>query len=372
LAVFSFSFLLAEGTANTHQIATPAQTPSVREEVPQFRVDPIWEKLPNKWILGQVSGVCVDATDHVWVLHRPSTATPETGRVAAPPVLEFDSDGNLMQAWGGPAKRYEWPTAEHGIFVDYKGYVWITGSGTDPGAGNDQILKFDKHGTFILQIGHQGQSRGNTDRRNLRGPAAVSVDQKTNEVFVADGFFNRRVIAFDADTGAFKKMWGAFGNVPTDSPVSMISRTGNAPEYPEKLGPPQFSNVHCLKLSNDGFVYVCDKANERIQVFTTSGRYVGQLLRISANSVAFSRDSQQRFLYVADRSQSQVSIYNRRTLTYLGAFGGPGEAPGQFSRVHDLSVDSKANIYTAEESDSPSNRRVQKFILERMSLTSAQ
>jgi DNA-binding beta-propeller fold protein YncE len=374
LAVFSFSLLLAAGTANTHETARSAQTPSGLEEIPHFRVDPRWEKIPTKWVLGQVSGIDVDATDHVWVLHRPSTAKPETGRVVAPPVLEFDSDGNLMQAWGGPDKRYEWPTAEHGIFVDYRGFIWITGSGTDPDAGNDQILKFDQNGTFILQIGHKRQSKGNTDRNNLGGPAAVSVDQKTNEVFVADGFFNRRVIVFDGDTGAFKKMWGAFGSVPKDSPGPVVSDGGNITrEHLEEPGPAQFSNVHCLKLSNDGLVYVCDKGNERIQVFTTSGKYVTQLVATSANSVAFSRDSQERFLYIADRSRSQVLIYNRRTLTYLGALGGgPGEAPGQFSRVHDLSVDSKGNIFTAEESDSSSNRRVQKFVLERMSLGAEQ
>jgi DNA-binding beta-propeller fold protein YncE len=369
VAVFILSPTVAV-TAN--QVPKPAARS--RQSVPMFRVDPTWEKLPRKWVLGQVSAVCVDADNHIWVLHRPSTAKLESGRAAAPPVLEFDSEGSLMQAWGGPGKGYEWPNAEHGLFVDYHGYVWITGSGTDANAGNDQILKFAKDGTFILQIGHQGQGKGNTDRNNMEGPAAVSVYPKTGEVLVADGFFNRRVIVFDADTGAFKRMWGAFGNVPTDPPASTasdgeIDRAASAAAEDSKgPGPPQFSNVHCLKMSNDGLVYVCDKGNRRVQVFTTSGKYLEQAVGVSANSVAFSSDSRQKFMYVADRNTSQVLIFDRRTLGAIGAFGdGPGEAPGQFSRVHDLAVDSNGNIYTAEESDSPSNRRVQKFFLEKMS-----
>jgi DNA-binding beta-propeller fold protein YncE len=356
-------------TATANHVAKSA-APSI-QKIPKFRVDPTWEKLPANWVLGQVSAVSVDADNHVWVLHRPSTAKPEPGRAVAPPVLEFDSEGNLMQSWGGPGKGYEWPNAEHGLFVDYHGYVWITGSGTDPNAGNDQILKFTKDGTFVLQIGHKGQGKGNTDRNNMEGPAAVSVYPKTNEVLVADGFFNRRVIVFDADTGAFKRMWGAFGNVPSDIPISMTSdrRSDGAASIAAKENqvPQQFSNVHCLKIANDGLVYVCDKGNARIQVFSTSGTYLRQAVFVSANSVAFSSDRHQEFMYVGDRNKPQVLIYYRRTLTSIAAFGGPGEAPGQFSRVHDLTVDSKGNIYTAEESETPSNRRVQKFVLEKIS-----
>ena len=371
VAVFFLSPSFA-ATAAANQVAKPAAPSS--QVVPRFRVDPTWEKLPSKWLLGQVSTVFVDADNHVWVLHRPSTAKLESGRVAAPPVLEFDSQGSLIQAWGGPGKGYEWPNAEHGLFVDYHGYVWITGSGTDPNAGNDQILKFAKDGTFVLQIGHQGQGRGNTDQNNMEGPAAVSVYRKTGEVLVADGFFNRRVVVFDADTGRFKRMWGAFGNVPTDPPASMASdpaidtaASAGAGDNKEP-GSPQFSNVHCLKISNDGLVYVCDKGNSRIQVFTISGKYLKQAVAVSANSVAFSSDSRQEFMYVADRNKPQVLIFDRQTLSVIGALGdGPGEAPGQFSRVHDVAVDSEGNIYTAEESDSPANRRVQKFLLEKTS-----
>jgi DNA-binding beta-propeller fold protein YncE len=319
-------------------------------------------------------------------------------------VVEFDADGNFIQAWGGRGEGYEWPApeAEHGIFVDYKGYVWIGGNGTDPTpTGNDQILKFTKDGKFVMQIGHYGQSKGNTDQNNMSGPADMSVYPKTNEVFVADGFFNRRVIVFDADTGAFKRMWGAFGNVPTDHPKSFrpyLGSQGAVPIVPQDIegpGPPQFDNLHCLRVSNDGLVYVCDKANRRIQVFTIEGKYLTQVfisrgklppstltgmaygkprreiddeLRqslTSASSVAFSPDPQQRFMYVADRRRGQVLIYDRKTLEYLGAFGdGPGTAPGELYQLHSIAVDSKGNVYTLEEIP---NNRVQKWVLKGMS-----
>jgi hypothetical protein len=378
-------------------IVKPLAAQTQSRELPEFQVDASWEKLPSKWTLGEVGGVCVDKQDHIWALHRSDEVKSESGRAAAPPVLEFDSNGNLIRSWGGPGHGYEWPGAEHGIFVDYKGFVWITGSGTDPAAGNDQIVKFTSEGKFVMQIGHKGQGKGNTDRNNLGGPAALSVYPKTDEVFIADGFFNRRVIVFDANTGAFKRMWGAFGNVPSDRPTSEVRYRGTygvvpiAPQDEEGPGPPQFSNVHCVRVSNDGLVYVCDKANRRIQVFTIEGKYLTQVFvsrstlppstltgtafgrprreiadvlaqsPTSANSVAFSPDPDQKFMYVADRRRSQVLIYDRKTLEYLGAFGGgPGEAPGQLSVVHDIAVDSRGNVYTAE-SDSPSNKRVQKF-----------
>lgn len=385
-------------------------------KVPTFQVDPYWPKLPGTWVLGEVSGINVDAQDHIWVLHRQVGIKHEQGHIVPPPVLEFDAAGNFIQGWGGPGEGYEWPWGgEHGISVDYKGYVWIAGSGIIREAGNNQILKFTKTGKFVMQIGRSGKSNGNTDRDHLNGPASVDVYPKTNEAFVADGFFNRRVIVFDADTGAFKRMWGAFGNVPTDPPPSVVAKgsqggtvivqadqgaTVPAAQEDEGLGPPQFNNVHSVRVSNDGLVYVSDKANRRIQVFTVEGKYVtqvfisrgkippstlpgmlfGKLRRdiadayaqfpTSVNCTAFSPDPQQQFLYVSDRRRGQVLIYDRRTLEILGALGdGQGSAPGQFSTIHDVAVDSKGNIYTSE-SEVPGNNRVQKFVLKGMSLAS--
>ena len=175
-----------------------------------------------KWDLGEVTSIAIDAQDHAWVLHRPTTVYPHQKGRAAPPVLEFDANGNFVQAWGGPGEGYEWPVSEHGIYVDHRNFVWITGNVGD----DDMILKFTKEGKFVLQIGKRGQSKGNTDTRNVHRASDVVVNPKTNEVFVADGYGNRRVIVFDGDTGAFKRMWGAYGNVATDPPARRRGRLG--------------------------------------------------------------------------------------------------------------------------------------------------
>ena len=184
-------------------------TRSAASERPVFQVDPAWPKIPNGWALGQVSSAAADANDHIWLLHR--SRVVRAGQKTGPPVMEFDAAGNYIQGWGGPGDGYEWPGSEHGIFVDYKGFVWIGGNGED-----DQILKFTKAGKFVMQIGRGGQKKTNADTRNLWKPADVFVHPKTDELFVADGYGNRRIIVFDAGTGAFKRMWGAFGNVPLD------------------------------------------------------------------------------------------------------------------------------------------------------------
>ena len=203
---------------------TAAQArPTAAREFPMFQVDPAWPTIPNNWQLGQVASVSIDAQDHVWVLQRPGTLSPEEKSRAAPPLLEFDASGAFIQAWGGPGPGYEWPSSEHGVYVDPKGFVWIGGNG----AKDSHVLKFTRAGTFVMQIGLAGQSKGNADTQNLNQPADTFVYGKTNELFVADGYGNRRVIVFDADTDKFKRMWGAFGNVPTDaSPKPCASRCG--------------------------------------------------------------------------------------------------------------------------------------------------
>ena len=324
---------------------------------PKYEIDPFWPKpLPNNWMLGQVGGTFVDSHDHLWITTRPrslddhdkyASADPPKADCCAPPppVLEFDPAGNVVQGWGGPSPQYEWPDTEHGIFVDYKENVWISGNGMK----DTNILKFTRNGKFLLQIGHHGKSGGNNDTENFNRPAGIVVYPKTNEVFVADGYNNRRVIVFDADTGAFKRQWGAYGNKPDD----------NAPRTRvyEGQGSPQFNLLHGIRISNDGLVYVADRVNSRIQVFTPEGKFVkeGYIERKTSSNegtafdVAFSPDKQQQFIYVPDGSNKKVQILNRDTLEVMGFFGGHGgHGIGEFFHVHSIASDSKGNLYLGE------------------------
>jgi hypothetical protein len=348
---------------------------SSAREVPVFRVDPAWPRIPNNWQFGQVASVSIDAQDHVWVLQRPGTLGPEEKARAAPPVLEFDAAGTFVQAWGGPGHEYEWPNSEHGVYVDPTGFVWVGGNGDK----DHQVLKFTRAGKFVMQIGRAGQSKGNADTRNLNQPADTFVHAKTNELFVADGYGNRRVIVFDATTGAFKRMWGAFGNPPTDAPPN--------PALPDAdvRGAPQFVQpVHAARVSNDGLVYVSDRGGKRVQVFRLDGTYVTQVFigrectapdcgnGTTAASTAFSADAGQRFLFVGNRSQAKVMVLDRRSLETLDTFGQWGSAPGQFGTLHHMASDSKGNLYVTEVTPlKPENRRVQKFIFMGMSSATA-
>jgi len=352
--------LIGRGQPAEEILAAQSATPA--NQFPRFRVDPAWPKIPNNWQLGQVSSVSVDSQDHVWVLQRPSTVTAQEKPRAAPPLLEFDSAGTFIQAWGGPGQGYEWPTSEHGVFVDAKGFVWIGGNGT----GDHQILKFTKAGRFVMQIGRAGQSKGNADTQNLNQPADTFFYGPTNELIVADGYGNRRVIVFDADTGRFKRMWGAFGNVPTDDAPNPA-----LPDADEK-GAPQFVQpVHAARVSNDGLVYVSDRGGKRVQVFTIDGKYVNQVFidrycevphcgnGQTVASTAFSHDPEQRFLYVASRSPARVWVLDRKTLEPLDSFGRNGVAPGEFYVMHHMNVDAKGNLYVTEVQD---GKRIQKFV----------
>ena len=347
-----------------------------REGVPTFRVDPFWPEMPdNNWILSEVPGVAVDERDHVWLLQRPRLLTEEETYAAttppkaeccapAPPVLEFDADGRHIQGWGGPGPGYEWPENEHGITIDHTGSVWITGNGKN----DHQILKFTKAGKFLLQIGRSGQSKGSNDTENFNRPAGVQVYAKTNELFVSDGYVNRRVIVFDAATGAYKRHWGAYGNRPDDrAPRTIVS---------EGRGPAQFNISHAIRVSNDGLVYVADRVNKRVQVFKIDGTFVSEVFvgresrvdRGVPDGLALSPDPRQQFLYVADTANSRVWIYNRQTLQPLGHFGRRGRYAGQWMMLHGIAVDSKGNIYTGE---GIVGRRAQKFIFTGLSPVSA-
>ena len=255
-------------------------------DAPKFQVDPAWPKpLPNNWIMGQAAGVAVDAQDHVWVVQRPKTLTDDEKAaslspprtkccVAAPPVMEFDQEGNLIKAWGGKGEGFDWPDNEHGIYIDQKGFVWLAGNGERDG----QILKFTRDGKFVMQIGKQGNQTDSQDTTRLGKPANMTVDATANEIYVADGYFNHRVIVFDSETGAFKRQWGAYGKPSTD--VKMPAYDPSAPPSP------QFGNpVHCVRIASDGLVYVCDRMNDRIQVFRKDGTFVKEMF-VEKNTLA--------------------------------------------------------------------------------------
>jgi hypothetical protein len=339
---------------------------------PAFEVDPLWPKpLPNHWLLGATIGVWVDEQDHVWIIHRSSATLnanergaevdPPTGECCrgAPPVLVFDQAGNLVRHWGGPGQGYEWPQSNHGIFVDYKGNVWIGGNGEK----DAHVLKFTKDGKFLMQVGHLGNNKGSNDLENFGRVAKIFVDAKTNEAFIADGYGNRRVAVIDADTGKMKRYWGAYGNRPQDGPL--------APFNPDAPPSQQFRNpVHCSDVSNDGFVYVCDRQANRMQVFTKEGKFVKEqwyarrsLSEGSVWDVAFSRDPEQRYIFMADGRNQKVRILLRETLEELTNFGDGGRQPGQFFGVHSIATDSKGNLYTTETYE---GKRLQKFVYKGM------
>jgi DNA-binding beta-propeller fold protein YncE len=347
-----------------------AQQPSTLK-VPMFQVDAAWPSLPNNWVLGEVTSISVDRKDHIWVLHVPQSI-PEAQRAnAAPPVLEFDAAGKLLASWGGPGDGYEWVGREHGIFVDDKDFVWIGGRAgwpkpTAAGNSDDMILKFTTTGKFVMQIGRRGQGKGNTDTENVRQPTDVFVDTRAKEVYAADGYGNKRVIVFDSETGKFKRMWGAFGNPP---PATMAANAAAPQPQTTPDGPPEFGLPHSVKVSTDGVVYLADRINNRIQLFTTAGKYLRQVRLASINNVtpvpagfAFSPDKKQQYLYVVDSGAMQIVIYDREKMVEIGRVGVRGKNQGEFDIIHHMAADSKGNLYGAEIVN---NRRAQRFVLQK-------
>jgi DNA-binding beta-propeller fold protein YncE len=361
--------------------AAAAQAKS-NAQAPRFEVDPMWPKpLPNHWLLGSTIGVWVDAKDQVWIIHRSSATLDATERGAesnppvaecckgAPPVLVFDAAGNLAKHWGGPGTGFEWPSSNHGIFVDHKNQVWIGGNGP----GDSQVLKFTIDGKFLAQYGKANARRvggdggqkptfqgGSNDPDNFGRVAKIFVDPKTNEAYLADGYLNKRVAVLDGDSGKMKRYWGAFGNKPDDA--------NPGPYKPDAPSAQQFRNpVHCADVSSaDGNVYVCDRVNNRIQVFTKEGKFIKEqtyakntLAAGAVWDIAFSRDPQQRFMYIADGQNARVYIVERESLQLLTSFGDGGRQPGQFFGVHSIATDSKGNIYTTETYE---GKRLQKFV----------
>jgi hypothetical protein len=316
--------------------------------VPMFEVDPSWPKVPAKWKLGDVSSIAIDPQGNAWVLHRPRTLKPDQAAMAAPPIIVFDPAGNFIKAWGGAGSGYEWVEREHGIHIDYKGFVWLGGNNCPglklPGlkpVADDQLLKFTPDGKFVMQIGSSNQSKGNADTKNVHRAADVWVHPQTNEAFVADGYGNHRVIIFDADTGAFKRLWGAFANKPVDDDHC---EDVPKPTFADAAGPQNFSIVHAIRVAKDGTVYVADRENRRVQMFTNDGKFVKQLVKTStpfARNLALSPDSQQQFLYVGDGKE--ISIVDRKTFEIVGNIQGPGMLGGG----HQIATDAQGNVYVA-------------------------
>jgi len=343
------AYLAALGCQRPAEVERTAQATSVPTAlVPTFRVDPNWPQVPAEWRLGEISSIAIDAHDNAWLLHRPWTLPPEEAHMAASYVLGFDNEGNFLDAWGGPGAGYEWPQREHGIHIDHLGFVWLGGhhcpERNDPGlkpVWDDQLLKFTLEGAFVMQLGHSNSSRGNADKENLHEPADAVVYPPTNELFVADGYGNHRVAVFDADTGAFKRMWGAFGNVPEDDDHCPHITLDAVPEGP---GPSQFGVVHAIRVSNDGIVYVADRENRRVQVFTLDGQYLDQIVWEDApfaRNVALSPDPEQRFLYVG--GGNGIRVFDRNTLAFLTTI----EGEAVIEVTHHIETDSQGNLYVA-------------------------
>jgi DNA-binding beta-propeller fold protein YncE len=349
-------------------LQSPANRPADGEQggqVPLFEPDPLWtQALPNKWVSGAVGGVAVDRHDNLWVFHRPATI-PDGEKAAsfnppraeccipAPSVLQFDASGAFVQAWGGPGAGYEWFTTEHGIFVDQQDNVWLSGSAKE----DNQILKFTSTGKFLMQIGKKGQNKGSQDKMNVGGPAALWIHPKTNELFVADGYFNHRLIVFDAATGAYKRHWGAYGKPPDDS-FKFAPRA----ELIQGPPPPQFNNpVHGVIVTNDDLVYVADRTNNRFQVFRLDGTFIKEVFMTrntlqnegTVHNFAVSQDPEQRFLYVVDGSNKAIRVLDRQTLTTVSSIGGHGgHNAREFFHAHSLAgADSKGNLYIGEVND---------------------
>ena len=334
----------------------------IAADAPKFELDKSWPKIPANMKLGDASSIAIDAKDNVWVLHRPRTLQGDNAKMAAPAIMIFDNAGNYLRSWGGEGSGFEWPQREHGIHIDHKGFVWVGGNncvGRDlPGlkpVSDDQLLKFTPDGKFVMQIGRATHSKGNADTVNMQQPADVWVHRKSNEAFVADGYGNHRVVVFDADSGKFKRMWGAFGNKPLDNfgcpPPSLKA-------VPDGPGPDQLSIAHAIRVADDGLVYVADRENRRVQMFTHEGKFLKQYIRHNApfaRNVALSPDAEQKYLYVG--GGLDIVILDRKTLELVDVIGGGGLLGGG----HQIATDSKGNIYVAQ-----TNRGLQKLVYKGM------
>ena len=353
-------------------VETGGEATAQAPQAPTFEVDPFWpQPLGNEWILGNVIGVEIDERDHVFIVHRASGdgifgQNTEIGlksgvsiaSTPAPPIIEFDPAGNVVNAWGGPVEGapYTWPSSNHGIEIDHHGNIWIGGNGR----GDSHILKFTRDGKFIEQLGTPGIAQPDSnDTSRFSRVAEVSVVAETNEAFVSDGYGNKRIAVLDATTNEFKRYWGAYGNKPEDAEERYRYAPGKA--NPQFTGP-----VHCAQPSNDGLLYVCDRGDDRIQVFKQDGTFMFEKLIMpetlsqgSTWDISFSTDADQKYIYLADGQNMRVHILLRETLEVLTRFGGGGRQPGLWFAPHSIATDSKGNIYTTETYE---GKRIQKFV----------
>ncbi len=365
LQILRRAWALAAALACAVWLASPdamAQAPQPRS-LPVLEVDPSWPKVPPQSKLGDASSFAIDPQDNVWLLHRPRTLKADQAAMAAKPVIVFDSAGNFVRSWGGDGAGFDWPQREHGIHIDHKGFIWIGGNycaalalfGLKPVA-DDALLKFAPDGKFVMQIGKSDASKGNTDTANVHRAADAFVHAPSNEVFVADGYGNTRVAVFDADTGAFKRMWGAFGSKPAGDDNCKVT---SPKSFPDADGPPHFNIVHAIRVAKDGTVYAADRENRRVQMFSNDGKYLRQLIRTAtpfARNLAFSADSEQQFLYVG--AEKDIAIVDRRTLEVVGTIA----PPGILGAGHHIATDSKGNLYIAQTA-----RGMQKLVFKGLS-----
>ncbi len=342
----------------------------MNSSVPAYQVDPFWPKpLPNDWILGQVSGVAVDEHDNVWIINRPRTLTErEAGAVQVPPiaeccvpapsVIQFDPEGNVLRAWGGPDHPERWPGNEHGIYIDADQNVWVASNGRE----DHVVLKLNMDGVTQLTIGEWGETGGSNNTKQMGSSTDICVDPDANEAYISDGYRNRRVIVFDSRTGAYKRHWGAYGERPNDDEL---------PDYDPETGATApirhfRSPMHSVRIGNDGLVYAADRRNNRLQVFRKSGEFVKEAFLAprtlgmgSVWDIDFSPDKDQEFLFIPDGTNMKVWILSREDLKVVGSFGRGGRQAGQFEWVHNLATDSRGNIFTTEVN---TGKRVQRFV----------
>jgi DNA-binding beta-propeller fold protein YncE len=321
-----------------------------------FEVDPSWPKpLPEGWITGQLGGVCADSHDHIVVVNRRDiTAEEAETSQQAPPIIMFDSAGSVIASWGDPNVV---PHSIHGCAFDPDNNVWV--GGNDDGI----IQKYSHEGKLLTQIGTRGKfdssdgtSKGasqNASHERFFNPAGIAIDPANGDIYVADGYGNRRVAVFDKN-GKFLRQWG---------------RQASEEEARAGAGGAFIRIVHCIAIGNDGLVYVCDRQGDRVQVFDKTGKFQRNIWiktgtptlpdpRGTAWWVAFSRDARQQYMYVMNGRNEVVHILDHESGKILASFGRPGHQLGNFIHGHTMAVDSRGNIYVAE---TDWGRRVQRF-----------